>query len=255
MNIGEQLRNARLAKGLTLQDAEEATKIRSKYLEALENEQFDALPGKVYVIAFIRNYARYLGLDDNDLVQQYKEYSALLSGGVDEEETESNTQVRRRRVERKSKGKNWILAAAAAVLVIALATNLTNNDSTPNTDRQPNIVQQDENKETPEEQQDNNPADITEPDVNDDNEATVEGVQLVLNVNDAPCWMEINVDGQPAFSGIANPGEVKTYQGEERIYIKLGNAGAVDVEVNGENLGKLAGGGQVIEREFTAEKS
>ncbi|MDN5347732.1 MAG: hypothetical protein PWP65_1296, partial [Clostridia bacterium] len=75
--IGEQLRRARQEKGLTLHEVEEATKIRLKYLNALEEEAFDELPGRVYAIGFLRNYARYLGLDAEELVRQLKEIVPL----------------------------------------------------------------------------------------------------------------------------------------------------------------------------------
>ena len=61
--IGQSLREAREAKGLTLDDVEQEIRIRSNYLEALENEDYDRLPGEVYVRGFLRNYARFLGVD------------------------------------------------------------------------------------------------------------------------------------------------------------------------------------------------
>jgi cytoskeleton protein RodZ len=69
--IGTSLREARLRQGLDLLDAETATKIRSKYLQALEEEQFDVLPAPTYVKGFLRNYAEYLGLDGELYVDEY----------------------------------------------------------------------------------------------------------------------------------------------------------------------------------------
>ena len=70
--IGEQLRKAREAKGLSISDIEEATKIQSRYLEAIENNDFDKLPGDFYVRAFIRQYAQIVGLDGKELLSQYQ---------------------------------------------------------------------------------------------------------------------------------------------------------------------------------------
>ena len=61
--IGQLLRETREAKGLTLDDVEQEIRIRSSYLEALENEDYDRLPGAVYVRGFLRNYARFLGVE------------------------------------------------------------------------------------------------------------------------------------------------------------------------------------------------
>lgn len=70
--IGEQLRKAREAKGLSISDIEKATKIQSRYLEAIENNDFDKLPGDFYVRAFIRQYAQIVGLDGKELLNQYQ---------------------------------------------------------------------------------------------------------------------------------------------------------------------------------------
>ena len=70
--IGETLRDARTRQGLEVADVEQATKIRGKYLRALEEEQFDRLPGATFVRTFIRTYAEYLGLDSQLLVEEYR---------------------------------------------------------------------------------------------------------------------------------------------------------------------------------------
>ncbi|NVH29031.1 helix-turn-helix domain-containing protein [Lactobacillus delbrueckii subsp. bulgaricus] len=72
LGIGEQLRKAREAKGLSISDIEKATKIQSRYLEAIENNDFDKLPGDFYVRAFIRQYAQIVGLDGKELLSQYQ---------------------------------------------------------------------------------------------------------------------------------------------------------------------------------------
>ena len=70
--IGPSLREARLSRGVEIPDAERATKIRAKYLRALENEEWDLLPGPTYVKTFLRTYAETLGLDAKLLVEEYK---------------------------------------------------------------------------------------------------------------------------------------------------------------------------------------
>ena len=69
--IGNSLREARLRQGLDFPEVEQATKIRGKYLRALEDEQFDILPGQTYVKGFLRSYAEYLGLDGQLYVDEY----------------------------------------------------------------------------------------------------------------------------------------------------------------------------------------
>jgi hypothetical protein len=69
--IGNSLREARLRQGLDFPELEQGTKIRGKYLRALEDEQFDVLPAQTYVKGFLRSYAEYLGLDGQLYVDEY----------------------------------------------------------------------------------------------------------------------------------------------------------------------------------------
>src|SRR6266568_6547959 len=69
--IGNSLREARLRQGLDFPEIEQGTKIRGKYLRALEEEHFDVLPAQTYVKGFLRSYAEYLGLDGQLYVDEY----------------------------------------------------------------------------------------------------------------------------------------------------------------------------------------
>jgi len=71
INIGERLARARAEKGVSLADASAATKLKTAYIEALENNHFEQLPAPVYAKNFIRIYARYLGLDAALLADEY----------------------------------------------------------------------------------------------------------------------------------------------------------------------------------------
>ena len=70
--IGENLKNVRESKGISLRKAEEDTKIRKRYLQALEEGNYDVIPGRVYAKGFLRNYANYLGLDQEEILMEYK---------------------------------------------------------------------------------------------------------------------------------------------------------------------------------------
>ena len=71
--IGETLREARMRRRVDMTEVETATKIRGKYLRALENEEWDLLPGPTFVKTFLRTYAEYLGLDSRLLVEEYRQ--------------------------------------------------------------------------------------------------------------------------------------------------------------------------------------
>lgn len=73
IQIGKKLRDARQAKGYTLDDLQQLTKIQKRYLIAIEDEKFDELPGDFYVRAFIKQYADTVGLDGNELLKEFNE--------------------------------------------------------------------------------------------------------------------------------------------------------------------------------------
>jgi hypothetical protein len=70
--IGETLREARVRQRVNIEELEQSTKIRAKYLRALENEEFGLLPGPTYVKSFLRTYAEKLGLDAHLLVEEFR---------------------------------------------------------------------------------------------------------------------------------------------------------------------------------------
>lgn len=73
--LGQQLREARLEKGMSLDDVQEMTKIRKRYLEAIEAGDYKVLPGSFYVRAFIKTYAETVGLNPDELLEEHKEVS------------------------------------------------------------------------------------------------------------------------------------------------------------------------------------
>ena len=118
--LGTSLREARTRQGLDLPQAELATKIRAKYLRALEEEQFDALPAETYVKGFLRAYADFLGLDGQLYVDEY-ESRFVADGFVDAPAQRRATQRRRQRevsFERRAVLLALVGMTALAALVI-----------------------------------------------------------------------------------------------------------------------------------------
>ena len=105
--IGNSLREARVRRGLDFNQAEVATKIRGKYLRALEDEQFEMLPAETYVKGFLRTYAEYLGLDGQLYVDEYSEARARRSA--------ARPQRRNRRIE-----TNVVLVALATIVILTV---------------------------------------------------------------------------------------------------------------------------------------
>jgi Helix-turn-helix domain/RodZ C-terminal domain len=115
--IGNSLREARVRQGLDYPQVELATKIRAKYIHALEDEQFDVLPAQPYVKGFLRTYAEFLGLDGQLYVDEYN--SRFFSDGFDEVPQRRIASPRIRQ-ERSVERKVLLLALLGIAVVTAI---------------------------------------------------------------------------------------------------------------------------------------
>ena len=115
--IGNSLREARVRRGIEFPQAELSTKIRGKYLRALEEEHFEVLPAETYVKGFLRTYAEYLGLDGQLYVDEYN--SRFVIG---EEQTEARARRSAARPQRRNRRieTNVVLVALAAIAVLTV---------------------------------------------------------------------------------------------------------------------------------------
>ena len=118
--IGTSLREARLRRHIDFADAEHGTKIRGKYLRALEDERFELLPSHTYVKGFLRAYAEYLGLDGQLYVDEYN--SRYVTTGEDDQPMRAPRRVPAARARRSDRREsNLLLLALTAIgLVTAL---------------------------------------------------------------------------------------------------------------------------------------
>ena len=114
-DIGHSLREARERQGLGYPEIELGTKIRAKYIRALEEEDFDAIPGDAYTRGFLRTYAEYLGLDGEVYVDEYA--SRFLMSWRDEvparRERPHRIRTRHRPIERRA-----VLVVLAGIAVV-----------------------------------------------------------------------------------------------------------------------------------------
>jgi hypothetical protein len=117
--IGTSLREARLRRNIDFADAEHGTKIRGKYLRALEDERFELLPSHTYVKGFLRSYAEFLGLDGQLYVD---EYNSRFVGGEEDAPVRAPRRVPAARARRRERREsNIVLLALTAIgLVTAL---------------------------------------------------------------------------------------------------------------------------------------
>ncbi len=126
-SVGNRLRQARTRRGLGLAEVEAATKIRSRYLQAIENDDWEQLPGDTYARAFIRTYGHHLGLDGERLAEDQRRSRGAARPGERLPRVDPRPRpVSHRRSRRRLSPTHVVLivtaSVAAALLVIGLSS-------------------------------------------------------------------------------------------------------------------------------------
>jgi cytoskeleton protein RodZ len=247
--LGELLRTAREEKGLSLQQAEEATRIRAAYLQALEEENLDLLPARVYVKGFVRNYARALGLDPQQVLALYQESTAPQS----EAPIPPMLDQPLRPLDVRRLWPVWV-ALLALVLVAAAWWGYTRSYgrvlpvARPTATYTPTLTAVPPSPTTPPTSTPSPTATLT-PTWTPVPTPTLE---LALDIVGQASWIRVQVDGQEAYAGTLEAGSSRVWSGRERIVVRAGKPEAVRVTLNGQVLGFLGPAGQVLEKEWTA---
>ena len=225
-DIGSSLREARLRQELDFPELEARTKIRPKYLRALEDERFDVLPAPTYIKGFLRSYAEALGLDGQPFVDEYN--SRFTIG-------DEYTVVRARRVpvQRRERSTRESRIAVGALLAIAVLTALViaawrfggpENENIPRLEAQ-------------------NPGVATVP------AGKAAGrVNLIVRAVSGDSWMEVrsgSVSGRLLYSGTLERGQGKPFQGRT-LQLALAEPDNVVVRVNGNRVELPAGTAFVV---------
>ncbi|TEB16616.1 Helix-turn-helix domain protein [Pelotomaculum sp. FP] len=243
MEIGNSLKEAREARKLSLEEVEEETKIRRKYLQALENEQYEVLPGQVYAKAFLKNYARFLNLNVEEVMAAFNHSPAEEAPQPQDSNNISRTEPE---LKRGQKPRYWLyLATVVMVMGLTVSVYYTVRSIGFNHPARGEFKTEEQNQAPPNPSVGQQPP--TEEPINKQ-----EGVRLTFSVTKNTCWMRVIVDGAPAFQGEVPAGQTQEFTGTEKISFRLGNAGVVQVQLNGQDLGFLGEEGAVIDREFTS---
>ena len=140
-DIGTTLREARIRARIDMSEVEARTKIRAKYLRAIENEEWDLLPGPVYVKSFLRTYGDFLGLDSRMLIDEYKRQYERPSDH--EMRPISSLSRERERAARGPRVPPWVLVGVVLIgIVVALyfVGSNQNNSSSNNPPTTPNAA-------------------------------------------------------------------------------------------------------------------
>lgn len=242
-SVGQIIQQKRKELGLSIEDVQVKTKISAKHIIAIENDDFEKIPGEAYARGFLRLYADSLGIDSSALVAQYKREAE----GIEEEEATlaEKTEPLERDLVKKPRSKWWILAAVAAVALLVLGYLGLLGRGTPRSEPPKPIVapEKEEQKEPEKEEKPSPPAPAPAP----------SGVNLTLSVVDTDCWMEVKTDDQLVYSGTMKVGETKSWRAEKSIYLFAASGRRIKAIFNNQDLGFLNETGEPIKKTFTTQ--
>jgi transcriptional regulator with XRE-family HTH domain len=256
--IGALLREARLKQGITLDKVQEETKIRRRYLEALEEGNNRVFPGEVYLKGFLKNYAHFLGLPGDELVKRY----AQTRAAVDEE---NNHAPRPASAMGPNPARGLVTVAVLLVAFLALGAFFLTRRPDP------------ENRVPPPEKEiesevSDSPATTAPPSAPESEPGETVGevrsvkdlpreavfqvvgneIRLELRVTGERCWVAVRADGGSEKAEMLARGDTRIIEGMERVWLRAGDPGALELRVNGLFLGPAGNPG--LPRNITFER-
>ena len=276
--LGDKLRKERERQNLTVKDVEKGTSIRALYIECIEKGDYQQLPGEVYTKGFIRNYATFLKLDADALVRQYTEENhpeeiAEKEAAAAREATESAKREEtapfstgddyRRRLEDSHRNQNNMVLVAIILLVVAGGAffMLSGDDSHGKPSAQQTAQTSSQKKPstatTTQQQATQTPQVTQKPQQTAQNAGNASAAAKPASEVDVTatyadrCWTQVIADGEVVYEGTIEAGKTMSWKGKERVEFTAGNAGAVELTVNGKSLGKAGESGQIAEKVYT----
>lgn len=250
IGIGERLRNAREARGWSLADASELTRIRAVFLQAIEDEQFDHLPGKTYVRGFLRTYASSLGLDPEELFDAYHmRFDAPVQPivGAHAVEVPIRPTARQSRLRRIAPLFVAVLLLILIVFAFDFARRMQALNSPASVPLSPPTTVQQVPPPPPLARPGPEPAQGTAAPAE-----TPERAPLILVVRASQeTWIRVVADGGRVFQGLVPAGETRSWNAQRTMTVRVGNPTGVALEVNGESV-EPPSQRRVWEQTFTA---
>ncbi|MBP6147993.1 MAG: DUF4115 domain-containing protein [Candidatus Planktophila sp.] len=240
MNLGEVLKSARTAAGLSIEDLAAITSVRAGLLSEMERNDFSHCGGDIYARGHLRNIAPKLGLDPAQLIDLYNTEHSMESRSINELLAENNVT----RVPKEKKSLSWKVPAAfsvATLLVLGVAQIVYSNINSSNT-----------TSATPIESASPSATPSAEPTPTSSSSEVpaTGGVTLLITAARGNSLIDIVVDGEHVDKGSIFQGESKSFEATTSISVFFSNPAGLDVTVNGELLQPLGGQNEEVRRTF-----
>ena len=239
MSLGSMITKARKDAGLSIDDLSAATNIRGTLLREMESNNFSQCGGETYARGHLRNIAIKLNVEPQIFLTAFEDEQMHVDRTMQDLLVE-NSVMREPKEARKVSWKVLVTISIASLFVAGLAQIIVSNDSAPDI---PVAV---EESATPTA----SPEATTATEVVPTEEPTVstgQGVEVIINAVRAKSWLFVSdSSGRVLFSGQIPQGVTKTFSSDAQLNLKIGNAGGVDVSVNGKKIDSVGADGQVV---------
>lgn len=227
MSVGNSLREIRKASGYSVAELSARTRIPESVIEDLEHDDFSSCGGTAYARGHIRNIASICGVSADEVLIKFESQTIPLNKSIRELLNENNVTLSRP----AKKNFSWkaLAGVAAGIFIFAIVGGvIITSSNTPNS-----------------------PITTTGQTETGPVATRVEGVTVKLKGVNGLSWVAVSdSSGATLFSGRIREGEEQSFQDDQLIYLVLGNAGALELIVNGENLGTAGAVGEVVRLEF-----
>ncbi len=226
--IGSTLREARLRRRLDFRQVEQATKIRTRYLRALEEEDFDALPAETYVRGFLRAYADFLALDGQLYVDEYTSRFVTGESFLPMRPRRSSSSGSRERVDRRLQ-TNVVLFTLTAILVMTALVIAAWKFSSAST---PPAAGPTAAKQRPKARQ---PVAVATPRRHKARKPRVATANLLVRAARGNCWLEVHVSsagGKLLYQGTLERGQVQRFVARQ-LWVNAGSPENLAIKLNG----------------------
>lgn len=240
MTLGECLANARKDAGLTLDELSNRTNIRATLLKEFENNSFHNAGGDTYARGHLRNIAKTFGIDFETFLAQYDEEHAHAKRAIHEQLVENNATIS---LPEKSKITQKQLITFSAIGIVAVLGISVTINSLKQSAESPKVVASASASPSVSPSETVSPSNT--PTTNTYSSGT--GVAVQLEATSGSSWLFVSdAAGVTLYSGRASQGQVFQFSSTDSVNLRIGNAGAVKLTVNGHEVPALGGNGEVV---------
>ena len=243
MSLGSMITKARKDAGLSIDDLSAATNIRGPLLRQMESDNFTQCGGETYARGHLRNIATKLNVDSQLFLTAFEDEQMQVDRSMQDLLVE-NSVMREPRENRKVSWKVLVAISISTLFIAGIAQILISNNSTPDI---PIALEETTEPSTSAEPTTEPTAAVEEEPTDEPVISTGEGVEVIITATRARSWLFVSdSSGQTLFSGQISRGVSKTFTASEQLNLKVGNAGGVDLSVNGKKVDPLGSDGQVV---------